>query len=156
MKIVITGDEQKRRASEIINSLPVSPRHEIIIRKAKKDRSAAQNALMWSWITIIAGELGETKDGVHCRYKRNVLVHIYERDDPAGFGAMVSAIVDIHKRGMKAEAHAMADQIVKLTSTRTATVEQFTEYLNEIERDAISKGIILPHPEDKYYEAMGL
>ena len=57
---------------------------------------------------------------------------------------------------MKAEAQQLIDHIADLTSTTKATVEQFTEYLNDIDQGALSAGIVLPKPEDRYPIAMGL
>ena len=73
-----------------------------------------------------------------------------------GFAAMIKSVRNVHTLGYKAESKAMASQIVKMTSTTGATTKQFTEYLKEIERDMIGKGIVLPHPEDRYYSAMGI
>ena len=152
---IIRDDHIRENAEAVIKALPLIPIHEVIIRPHKKDRSVAQNSLYWYWLTIIAGERAETKDAMHLEYKKNILVHIYERDDPE-YAEMIEAVRKVHKVGMKVESKLLADQIVKLTSTTTATVEQFTEYLTDIEHDAIDKQIVLPHPEDRYYEAMGI
>jgi hypothetical protein len=50
----------------------------------------------------------------------------------------------------------MVAQVVKLTSTNDASVEQFTEALGDIEKFYLTLGIVLPHPEDRFYEAMGI
>jgi hypothetical protein len=110
---------------------------------------------MWLWITIIANEQGETKDDVHEYLKKSHLVKIYERDEP-DFAAMIQAVRKVYTEGHKVEAKAMEKQIVKMTSTTGATTKQFTEYLKDIEKDMVGKGIILPHPEDRYYSAMGI
>ena len=49
----------------------------------------------------------------------------------------------------------MADFVLDKTSTTDADVVQFTEYLKDIEKEMISKGFPLPHPED-YQRAMGI
>jgi hypothetical protein len=108
---------------------------------------------MWLWNTIIGAELGESKEDVHERNKRRFLVPIYERDDPE-YAAMIEAVREVHRHGMKAQAETMAKKITVLTSTTKATVDQLTEFLNEIERDAASLGIMLPRPDDVYREAM--
>jgi hypothetical protein len=142
-------------ACRFISSLPHKPLHEIIVRPHKKDRTVAQNSLMWLWFTHLAGELGETKDEIHYRYKKQYLVHIYERDNP-DYAAMVEAVRKVYREGDKETAEHLHDGIVKLTSTRDANVEQFTEYLTDIDRDALDKHISLPRPEDRYYLAMGI
>jgi len=136
-----------------LEAQPEKPILEVIVKEHKKDRSVAQNRLMWNWITIIANELGMTKEDVHEDFKKRLLVPIYERDDD-GYAEMINAIRKIYSDGFKSEALKMHNHIVKLTSTTAATVKEFSEYLNEIEKDSIEKGIILPHPEDMYAEAM--
>ena len=152
--IIIKSEELKNRASHIINTLPLDPVHEVIVREHHKDRSASQNALYWKWLTIIATELGTSKEDEHFRFKREILIHIYERDDYE-FAEMLESVRNVHKSGMKEEAIVLSYQIVKLVSTTTATVKQFSEYLTDIERDSTDKDIRLPHPEDLYYNAMG-
>lgn len=153
--LVINSEQVAKRACDLIRALPLDHPHEVVIRPVEKNRSAAQNALYWMWVTILSGETGETKDEVHTRLKKKHLVRIYERDNE-GYGKMVAAIRTIHRSGMKTEAGTMAAEIIRLTSTTDATVQQFTEYLNDIDMEAISQGFVLPHPEDKYIEAMGL
>ena len=151
--LVIRSKEVAARAAAIISNLDHDDLHEVIIRPYKKDRSVAQNSLLWKWTTVIAEEMGETKEDVHERNKERFLVPIYERDD-ADYAAMIEAVRSVHRQGMKADAEAMRKQIVKLTSTTTASVKQFTEFLTEIERDAMKYAIRLPHPDDIYELAM--
>lgn len=138
-----------------IQGQPSAPTLEVIVREHKSDRSTAQNALYWLWVTVLAGEHGLTKEDVHADLKKRLLLPIYERDD-LGYGAMVQAVRKVHTEGYREDAQALADEIVRLTSTTRANVDQFTEYLNEIEKDSVGKGIYLPHPEDRYREAMGV
>jgi hypothetical protein len=112
--------------------------------------------MLWLWITVVANEWeGWEKNDVHEYFKKTHLVPIYERDEP-GFASMINAVRKVYTDGHRVEAKAMEKQIVKMTSTTGATVKQFTEYLKDIEKDMISKGIPLPHPEDRYYSAMGI
>lgn len=152
---VIHSENEIKRLNAFMEAQPKEPLIEVIVREHKKDRSVSQNSLMWLWITIISDELGWAKEEVHEDLKRRLLVPIYERDDP-GFAAMIQAVRKVHTEGFKADAKAMSAQIVRMTSTTGATVKQFTEYLKEIERDMTGKGIPLPHPEDRYYSALGI
>ncbi len=68
---------------------------------------------------------------------------------------MIGSVNAVHAKGMKSEAIALKREIVRLTSTTQMNVQQFTEYLNDIELDARNIGIILPHPEDLYNDALG-
>jgi hypothetical protein len=154
MKTVIRTESDRNRAVEIVSRLNLDKPQEVEIREWKKNRSAAQNSLLWKWLTVIAAELGESKDEVHKRYKEKLLVQILRRDDP-DFAAMIGSVNAVHAQGMKAEAVALKREIVRLTSTTQMNVQQFTEYLNDIELDARNIGIILPHPEDLYNDALG-
>lgn len=152
---VIRGPEFKKAAIEFISAMPLDPTPEIVVRDHEEIRTLAQNSLYWLWNTVVAGELGETKGEIHRRYKKKFLVHIFERDDPE-YAKMIESVRAVHRAGMKGEAKSLSDNIVRLTSTRDAKVKQFTEYLNDIEKDAMEMGIILPHPEDRYNLAMGI
>ena len=144
-KLVINSEGVRNRAVEIIKSIPYSTSvvHEVIIKEHKRDRSAEQNQTYWLWLTVIGAFLGETKDQLHEIYKDRFLVQIFERDDP-DYAEMIQSLRSIYRQGMKVEALALRKRIVALTSTTTATVAQFTELLNDIEKDAIALGIRLP------------
>ncbi len=151
---IIRSKEIILRLNTFLLSQPKEPTLEVIVRDHKKDRSLAQNSLMWMWITVVSNELGWTKNDVHEHFKKCHLVKIYERDND-GYSAMINAVRRVYSGGAKGDATAMFEHIVKLTSTTSATVKQFTEYLNDIEKDMTGKGIILPHPEDLYNNSMG-
>jgi len=153
MKIILRTEADRKRSFEVLRNLPLEPVMELRVVAHKKNRSASQHRLMWLWNTIIGAELGESKEEVHERNKRRFLVPIYERDDP-DYAGMIEAVREVHRHGMKAQAETMAKQVTVLTSTTKATVDQMTEFLNEIERVAASLGIMLPRPDDVYREAM--
>lgn len=153
-KLIINSNEIKSRALYIINNLDIDKPKEVLIHEYKADRSASQNSLMWKWLTIIGSELGESKDDVHERYKGKFLVHIYERDD-IEYAETISSLRKLYLQD-KAVGADLFKKVVKLTSTTRANVKQMTEYLNDIELDARSLNINLPHPEDQYLLAMGV
>uniref|UniRef100_A0A6M3JJE1 Putative lambda recombination protein n=1 Tax=viral metagenome TaxID=1070528 RepID=A0A6M3JJE1_9ZZZZ len=155
LKVSLIDDSARNRIIDKIRNIPLNPLHEVVVRPKEIKRSIVQNSLYWMWITIIANELGETKEAIHIRYKRKILIHIFERDDPE-YAEMIEAVRTVHKSGMKVEAIKLSNQIVKLTSTTQTDVKQFTEYLNDIEKDAMGIQIALPHPEDRYNIAMGV
>lgn len=136
-----------------LEAQPEEPLLEVVVKKHQEDRTIKQNSLMWLWITVIGHELGWTKTDVHFDLRKRLLVPIYERDDE-GYAAMINSIRKLYTKGFKQEATTMHNQIVKMTSTTSAKVKQFAEYLTDIERDMAGKGIILPHPEDRYYESL--
>jgi len=138
-----------------LESQPLDPILEVIVQEKKKDRTVDQNRLYRLWGGIISEELGWSREDLYSDLRRRFLVQIYERDDQ-GFAEMVNSIRKVYSMGMQKRATKMHDYIVERTSTASATVKQFMEYLKEIERDMAGKGIILPHPEDRYYSAMGI
>ena len=154
MRIRLTSQTQKDHACQVIQGLP-DGKKVIKILDDKDIRSNAQNSLYWVWVTQLAGEQGLTKDEVHHYLKEKFLVRIYERDDPDGYGAMIESIRKVWRSGDKLTAMSIKDQVVDLTSTTNAEVPQFSEFLDDIDKDSIGKGIYLSRPEDLYREAMG-
>jgi len=148
---IIVNKEAREGALKAISALHPSEPHEVIIRPKKANRSLAANALMWQWLTILAGDTGHTKEELHEQMKRKHLIPIFRRDDP-DYAEMIQCIQGL--RG-HAKYEATAKQIERLTSTTRCSVAQFTEYLNAVEATALDMGCVLPHPEDVYYEAMG-
>lgn len=153
-KTVILKEERHRQTAEgYLKDVPLQPVHEVIIKPHKVDRSSAQNRLLWKWCTEIGDQTGEIKEEVNDRYKQKFLVHIFERDND-GFAEMLQAVRQVHKWGEVVLAKVMEREILKLTSTRNANVDQFREYLNSLEIDARSSGLTLSNPDDLYSYAM--
>jgi hypothetical protein len=151
---IIRSENEISRLSTFLKSQPKEPVLEVIVQDHKKDRTAQQNSLYRLWNSIISDELGWSKEEVEENFKRRFLVPIYERDD-IGYAEMIQSVRRVYSQGLKDDANAMFEHIVKLTSTANAKVKQFMEYLKDIERDMADKGIILPHPEDRYIDAVG-
>jgi len=129
--MVIIRDEQGRKhAIARLSAMNLDRPMELTIKPYRKSRSASQNALCWQWIAIIADELGYTKDEMH-----EVMAEKF----------LEPVIVE-----------ALGERIERRKSTTKLKVAEFTEYLRDIEVFAASElGIVLPRPEDRYYEAMG-
>ncbi len=151
----IQSKEVIKNLASFLESLPLEPTVEVIVHEKEKDRTVAQNRLYRLWGGIIAEELGWKRKAVYRYLRKEHLLKIYERDDQ-GQAEMMNAIRKVWTSGMKQDAKKMHDYIVKRTSTASATVKQFMEYLKEIERDMAGKGIVLPHPEDRYNISMGI
>ena len=111
---------------------------EVIIRPYKKNRSVAQNSLMWKWLTEIRNKLSE-EHGLMC--------------DPEGLKE------EFQDRFLGLVTYRCSDGSLaqRLKGTSELNTAEFTEFLNRIEVYANSElGINLPHPEDLYYEALGI
>ncbi len=154
-KIILISEQHRQRVLEIVRALPLDVVHSVDIKEHKKDRSAAQNGLYFLWMGIVSGYTGESKEEVHCRMKKNHLIPIYCADPDNETAITMATIREAATLGAVGQAKKMEAYVIKKVSITEATVKQFAEYLNEIEKECISQGIYLPHPEDMWYEAMG-
>ena len=138
-KIIITSEQLRNRALQVCGSVPLDTPHVVEIRPHKKNRSEQQNRYYWAIITIVAADLGLSKEEMHEEYIERFLVPIFIRDD-SGYAEMVEAVVAADSGLMR--------QVVRLTSTTQCSVKQFGEYLDEIKHNAFDLGIRLPLIED--------
>ena len=116
---------------------PTCDKAVISITADKANRSTKQNRLYWLYLGVVEEETGQpTKDtfednhwvkGLHTQFKYDYL--------PKQF---------------------YDDGAVKIPSTKTLKVAEFKAYLDRIDREMGLMGITMPHPEDLYYEAMGI
>ena len=107
------------------------------IKADKATRSTRQNRLYRLWLGIISDETGqEVEDqfedgkwhkGLHTRFKCDYISKEFYDD-----GA------------------------IKIPSTKKLKVKEFANYLEQIDRSMAEMGIVLPHPDDLYWEAMGI
>lgn len=97
----------------------------LTIKRASEKRTVAQNDLMWMWFACIENETGTAKDDVYNHYCKKFL----SKPDPMGEG------------------------FINDTSSRLNT-KQMTDFMMKIQADAASElGIMLPVPDDRYFEA---
>jgi ribosomal protein L7/L12 len=102
----------------------------IEIKDDKDSRSVKQNRLYWEWVSVIGSELGYTKDETH----------VILRDKFLGYTETTTKL----------------SVIKELRSTTKLKVKEFKDYLEQIDILMSEYGIILPRPEDLYYESMGI
>lgn len=153
-KLIIRDRAHITRALATVEEIPLDPVHEVIVRPYVKDKSAAQRGLQWLWNTEVGNYLGHTKDEMHDTFKEKFAVSIFTRDDQ-GYAAMVEAVKNVRRQGMKKEADELKREIIKLTSTEDFNTKQCAEYLTEIEHYAAKIGAPISFPEDQYQQAMG-
>jgi hypothetical protein len=141
--IRIVGPDQLAKALKAVAELAKEEpdTHEVIVRKRKRNISDEQRGVYWKWLTVMGKDLGSTKDELHFEFKRDKLVKIYERDD-LEYAAMIRTIRSLDKDTR----NQMWRKVVKLTSIRDASVEQMTEYMNDIKSVANDLRIALPEP----------
>ena len=101
----------------------------VVERKPNKDsRSLKQNRLYWEWLKVLE-ETGNTKDAMH-----NYLREMY----------------------LGCEFEKVRGHLIKvIPSTTKLNVKEFSEYLLKIDLFAQDIGVILPRPEDLYYDSIG-
>lgn len=101
----------------------------VVEMKPNKDsRSLKQNRLYWEWLKVLE-ETGNTKDAMH-----NYLREMY----------------------LGCEFEKVRGHLIKvIPSTTKLNVKEFSEYLLKIDLFAQDIGVILPRPEDLYYDSIG-
>ena len=128
----IANKATAERVAELVRGLNVDGKQwTVTVKRYQKQRSLAQNALMWKWYTIIGNHLGYDKDEMHDVLREKFLP--WELVEVCGV------------------------QRKKLTSTSgpSFTVAMEAEYLSAIDRFAAQElGLLLPHPEDEFYESL--
>lgn len=101
-------------------------RYRVCIERYTEPRTLSQNALMWLWFTCIERETGTDKLDVHDYY-----CNLFLR----------------RKTLIKGRETVIAGGTSKLTTL------QMTDFLRKVQADAATElGIMLPLPEDRYYE----
>lgn len=120
------------------------------IKPESKDRSKAQNRLYWKWLHEIHRKTGNDEDQLHFEFKKKFLIGILKRDDDE-YAAMCLAISAL-KQSESEQYRAIADGVIRETSTTRMNTSQFTNYLQLIEAFALKEfGMVLPVPDDLKY-----
>lgn len=124
--------------------------HEIIIRERKADRSMAQNSLYWKWMGVAGDDFGYTPDELHDEMRIMFLAKIFEAK-PDRHPALMKTLFLLRKL-FKTEKQLSMDlhrqYILGAVSTTDASVKEFTEYLNQIDKHAAENSVLLPLPAD--------
>ena len=136
----------KHHANALSDGKPLVVR----IDQKEDDRSKAQNRLYWLWVAQWAKRQGTDKDTEHLFFKKQFLARIYHRDDVGQYRNTFAAV-----KVLKDQKHPMyqqvADGLNELISTTDASVDQFTEYLNDIHAFCNKHGCWLNTPDDLMY-----
>ena len=125
-RFILRKELNRKYAIEAINQLPLDGTMEIVIRKFEKTRSTDSNRLYWKWLEVIAGHTGYSKEELH-EYFRKKYGYWKNKDV---FGVAMAIPV----------------------STTKYTTKQFSNYMTQVEAEASTLGIVLPHPEDMWLE----
>lgn len=117
------------------------------ISTQQEQRSNAQNRLYWLWIKTFSDYTGNTKERQHRIFKRQYLSRILIRKDEA-LNATLQSVAQVKQYMSVAEYEEYALKVASLISTTKASVDEMSEYLNDIEKFCYSEGCFLPIPED--------
>lgn len=100
--------------------------YDVVIKRHREQRTLSQNDLMWMWLKCIEDVTGTPKQDIYLHYCKKFLLR------KVSIGDKTETVYD--------------------TSSRLNT-QQMTEFLNNIQADAATElGIILPTPQDRYFE----
>jgi len=135
----INGQNGRGAVRVWLDALPLDADIDLRAKPHKKDRSLAQNNLLWMWLTIIAREYAQARDEAHDWFEPEVWKFQFQEK----FLGYKSFKVPEGVRH-------------KLIGTSELNTADFTAFLSDVEHYAGSVlNITLPHPEDVFYEAMG-
>ena len=142
--IILLGPEQRQKARRLIEYLPDDgPAHRVIIEPCEDTRSIRQNRYYFGpLMDVMVKDLGMSKAELHYDHKYRFLVPIYIRDIPS-YAEMVESVKRV-KKYSPSDAEQLKKWIIEKTSTTTATVKQFAEFLESVKQHAISLRIRLP------------
>lgn len=134
--MIIHNDETRAEMIEEILALDLTSKWVVTVKPWKRSRSLAQNRLYRLWLNVIYRHTGTLEDDLHFNLAYKFLDSEVKEIDGKAF--------------------------IKVRSTTTLNVQEFTEYLNKIEQWAHfltvddDKPFTLPHPADTYYEALSI
>ncbi len=131
-KIILKNEQIRKHLIEEILNLPLDPVHVVEIKPYKRNRSQEQNAFYWKLLRIMSEDLGYSVDELHEEMKKRFLLPYLIEKEPE-LAEMVEG---------------KEDMLARIISTTTLNVKEFSEYLAEIEKLAVSLGIRIPYKED--------
>ena len=141
--ILRTNEDAEALANSILGAEITKPLV-VSIAVYEKKRSLAQNALERLWDDVIRKWLYEA--GVGFKNARGETIRPYTSDEIHYWNADlfgVTRMVEINGK------------ITKVCRTRDMKVMQFSQFLNDIDAYWAEQGLMLPHPDHLYGEAMG-
>lgn len=125
MVFKVVNEQTKAAAISYIDKLPEGKKYKVSVTLHRDRRSLSQNSLYWLWLNCISAETGNDVDALHDYFK----------------GRFLSRKVEI-----------FGDECSVGTSTTKLNTAEFTAFLDKVQQFAAGEGIILPNPEDLYFE----
>jgi len=133
---------QKLTRIQFNGSMPV---YVAEVKPYKLTRSSAQNRMMWMWLKLIADHITEHTPE---QYDEAGQIILFSDDDMHEWFKSVYLPTKIVDYGGK---------IIRVNkSTARLKTDEFTNYLEKIDMYAAQHlNLVLPHPDDLYWKAMG-
>ncbi len=140
MKIIVDRDTPMKAnemaANMIVSHFANAKSNKAVIEitdEKNQTRSQQQNALYWSWVTLLGNEIGYSKTECSLLLQDRFL----GRDEFTNQAGTV--------------------EVSQIRSTKKLKVKEFAEYLEKIEIfSAQELSYQLPRPEDLYWQSMGV
>jgi hypothetical protein len=130
MKLTLINEQVRRRALDILATLPLEPRQEIIIRPAKSKRSLAQNATYWMHIDAIRLHIMDSTG------------QAYSKDEVHDF--LRAKFLPTRPVEINGELQSSVE------STTRLCVKEMSNYMEQIDRYCVQElGLYLPMPNNE-------
>lgn len=138
-----------------LDTIPIGEGHQVwqvVASPYKKNRTLAQQSLMWIWHDQWSQHFGDTKAAEHIRFKADYILPIYLRDYIVdGLHEMYQDAVEASTEGYPQRLQA----IYRLVSSTRLNTQQMAEALTEYQSDAAMEGCHFRVTCREYKEAMG-
>lgn len=125
MVFKVVNEQTKKAAISYIEKLPEGKRYNVSVSQHRERRSVPQNRLYFLWLNCISAETGNEVEDLHGYFKDHFLSRRV-----VVFGEERNAAI----------------------STTKLNTAEFTAFLDKVQQFAAEEGIILPNPEDLYFE----
>ena len=130
MRQVIVTKENGRLAGvadiEGLFALLPNGTYDVVVKRHREHRTLSQNDLMWMWLKCIEDATGTPKQDIYDIYCKKFLLR------SVSYGDRIELVSG---------------------SSSSLNTKQMSEFLEKIQADAATEfGIILPTPQDKYFE----
>ena len=125
MVFKVVNEQTKKAAISYIEKLPEGKKYSVSVILNRSKRSIPQNRLYFLWLNCISAETGNEVEDLHDYFKDHFLARRV-----VVFGEERNAAI----------------------STTKLNTAEFTAFLDKVQQFAAGEGIILPNPEDLYFE----
>ncbi len=150
-RTIIKGAQGKALGCLRINCLPDDKEYEMRLKPYRKDRTAAQQALMWIWHKQWCDHFGGTVDAEHVRFKAMYLLPVLLRTQK------IDGLSFLYKEAddQMAEGNVRPMQaLYRMISTNWLDTKENAEILTQYQVDAAEQGCVFTIKNEWYMEAM--